>query len=243
MTISHIVASLAVHKMVTIMIKSKRKIIIISAVLLLGICLGGYFIFRPNVVESIPGEIGPGYVLYSVGTKITFNRGGNSADYTLRHPGWGGQEPEHRCIVGNVAELKLFVSDADGRDLRIKVDGFGVFAPDEKCQNITVYANDTLIDKWCMRRPDIYTATIPASVMPNGALHIRFDVEKPYVSEVDVRALGAAVRGVSIHALNGQQTKKQLSRWIQKKIWGDRAKNPYNEEQESAGETDKKKSV
>lgn len=200
--------------------------------ILIGVCvilvLGGlYMFFGANTSTHSIKNMQPGYVKYNTGDEIVFNETGNSADYIAGNIGWGKQEPKHRCIVGKNAELKLFVADADGSDMRLLFNAFGTRAVDEKCQYITVYANDTKITEWCAASRDIYTAIIPGTLITDGNLHIRFDIAKPFVGETDKRPLGAAVRAITLEKMRGNQTKKKLSLWLQNKLWGGRVQNTY----------------
>ena len=207
--------------------KTKKIFLIISVITI--VCVTG-LVWLLNSVSFGSSSVPDGYVVYNSGKVIDFSKDGNSRDFAPVDGAWGGQEPKHRCITAKTAELKLFVPDADGADMRLSVNAFGVYNPIDPCQYVTVYVNDTNLTKWCMANRDVYTVIIPAKLVKDGALHITFEIANPYVNDVDVRTLGAAVREIRIEKLIGQQTKKKLSLWLQKKIWGKPAENPYADE-------------
>lgn len=206
--------------------KQTKILLFICAVIV--ILIGAVLFFNKQGYDR--SSIPDGYVVYSAGDIIDFARDGNSMEYAPADGKWGAQEPKHRCITAKTAELKLFVPDADGADMRLSVNAFGVYNPIDPCQYVTVYVNDTNLTKWCMANRDVYTVIIPAKLVKDGALHITFEIANPYVNDVDVRTLGAAVREIRVDKLLGQQTKKKLSLWLQKKIWGKPAENPYADE-------------
>ncbi len=206
-------------------ITKKTVLIFISFILVACCVLWCAFLSTPGKQNNmVPRD---GFITYHTADTILFNQSGNSDQYISGNVGWGAQEPKHRCIVGKHSELKLFVADADGSDLRLLFNGFGARAPDTPCQDITVYANNTVVAQWCAASRDIYTAIIPGTLVPDGNLHIRFDIANPYVSENDPRPLGAAVREITLEKMHGNQTKKKLSLWLQKRLWGGPVQNPY----------------
>lgn len=208
------------------MSKKTKIFLFISVIGVLAV--GMYLLMRPNPNAYDPSSVQDGYVVYEAGKIIDFSQSGNSRTFAPEDGKWGGQEPKHRCITAKTAELKLFIPGGAGADFRFGIEAAGVFSPEDTCQDITVFANNTQIAKWCMGRRSEYTAIIPASVMKDDHVDIRFEVAKPYVSEVDVRSLGASVRQIYLDRLVGQQTKRKLSLWIQKKMWGGPVENPYN---------------
>ena len=201
-----------------------KKIILFTLCFMVVLCLLGWWLM-PKTDVTHATDIRPGYVSYDIAQDIVFAQDGNSGDFVRGNIGWGGQEPKHRCIVGKTAEMKLFIYNSDNSDLRLILNAFGVYSPDTKCQEITVYANDVSVAQLCVASRDLYTAIIPAKLIPDGHLHLRFDVAEPYV--VDNRLLGAAVRGITFEKMRGNQTKKKLSLWLQNKLWGGPVQNPY----------------
>ena len=201
-----------------------KKIYLILFIVLFLILGGGlYFMFGRSGTYNVPA----GYKLYNIGQTIDFSRDGNSAKFVDTKMGWGGQETKHRCFVGSNAELSLYVPDITAQQVQLFVHATGVFKPDTKCQNIDVYVNDTLVEQWCMGSRDIYVATIPANIITSDALNIRFVIESPYVSPIDARPLGAAVREIYLEKKFAQKTRKKVSRWVQDKLFGNKPMPEY----------------
>ena len=202
---------------------SKKIYFILSILVLLVLGCGAYLIWGRTGSYNVPA----GYALYNIGQIIDFSRDGNSAEFIDKKLGWGGQETKHRCFVGSNAELSLYVPDITAQQVQLFVHAAGVFKPDTKCQNIDVYVNDTLVEQWCMDSRDIYVATIPANIITSDALNIRFVIESPYVSPIDARPLGAAVREIYLEKKFAQKTRKKISRWVQDKLFGNKPMPEY----------------
>lgn len=210
----------------------KTKIILFISVIILVVTVA-FVVLRPNPSVYDPSSVPEGYVVYTPGEVIDFSQTGNSLNFAPDDGRWGAQEPKHRCITAKTAELKLFIPDGAGSDFRFGIEASGVYDPEDGCQKITVYANDVQIADWCMGRRSEYTVMIPAKIMQDNHINIRFEVAKPYISDVDVRTLGAAVRQIYLDKLVGQQTKRKISLWIQQKMWGGHVENPYNTKSET----------
>ncbi|MBR2412097.1 MAG: hypothetical protein IKB10_00310 [Alphaproteobacteria bacterium] len=207
--------------------RKRTKIILFISVIAI-IAVVAYAFLRPVNVLYDPSAVRDGYVVYTPGEVIDFSQTGNSRTFAPADGRWGGQEPKHRCITAKTAELKLFIPGGAGADFRFGIEASGVYDPEDGCQKITVFANDVQIADWCMARRSEYTAMIPANIMQDNHVNIRFEVAKPYVGETDIRTLGAAVRQIYLDKLVGQQTKRKISLWIQQKLWGGPVENPYN---------------
>ncbi len=205
----------------------KTKIILFISVIILVVTVA-FVVLRPNPSVYDPSSVPEGYVVYTPGEVIDFSQTGNSLNFAPADGRWGAQELKHRCITAKTAELKLFIPGGAGSDFRFGIEASGVYDPEDGCQKITVYANDVQIADWCMGRRSEYTVMIPAKIMQDNHINIRFEVAKPYISDVDVRTLGAAVRQIYLDKLVGQQTKRKISLWIQQKMWGGHVENPYN---------------
>lgn len=207
--------------------RKRTKIILFISVIAI-IAVVAYAFLRPVNVLYDPSAVRDGCVVYTPGEVIDFSQTGNSRTFAPADGRWGGQEPKHRCITAKTAELKLFIPGGAGADFRFGIEASGVYDPEDGCQKITVFANDVQIADWCMARRSEYTAMIPANIMQDNHVNIRFEVAKPYVGETDIRTLGAAVRQIYLDKLVGQQTKRKISLWIQQKLWGGPVENPYN---------------
>ena len=156
---------------------------------------------------------------YVPNTEIDFTKSGNSAKYINVKDGWGGQEPKWRCMVGDNATVKLYVKDGQNTQLMLRIVGFGVYDKENaNSQKITVFANDTEIGQWNVAGNDTYSAKIPATVMTDNTLTIRFNVDSPYVSNIDVRPLGMAVREIVVGKNFAGKTKIKIGKWLKNKL-------------------------
>ena len=159
------------------------------------------------------------YKPYVPNTEIDFKKSGNSDKYIDMKNGWGGQEPKWRCIVGDNAEMKLYVKDGKDTQLVLRIMGFGVFDKEtEQFQKITVYANDTEIETWNVAGNDYYTAKIPAAVMTDNTLVVRLAVDKPFVSNFDSRPLGMAVKEIMVGKNFANKTKIKIGKWLKNQL-------------------------
>ena len=154
------------------------------------------------------------YRLYNLGTQINFNHGGDSLDYIDVKNGWGGQEPEYRCTVGNESLVNLYIPESSGTVLKLHVLALGVFAEQDSAQNVDVYANDQKIASWAVSGLDTYMATIPSSVAKDNKLTIKFVPNSPYSPDGDNRMLGMAVHSMKITKPVGGKTRVKLSLWL-----------------------------
>lgn len=211
--------------------QKKTKIILFISIIILVVTVA-FVMLRPNPSVYDPSSVPEGYVVYTPGDIIDFSQSGNSRTFAPEDGRWGGQEPKHRCITAKTAELKLFIPGGAGADFRFGVEAAGVYPPEDTCQKIKLYANNTEVADWCMGRRNEYTVIIPGRLVKDNTLNIRFEVAKPYISDVDVRTLGAAVRKIYLDKLVGQRTKRKISLWIQQKMWGGHVENPYNTKSE-----------
>lgn len=154
------------------------------------------------------------YRLYDLGTQINFKRGGDSLKYIDVKNGWGGQEPEYRCTVGNETLVNLYIPESSGTVLKLHVYAFGVFAEKDLAQNVDVYANDQKIASWSVVGLDTYMATIPSSVAKDNKLTIKFVPNSPYCPVGDNRMLGMAVHSMKITKPVAGKTRVRLSLWL-----------------------------
>ena len=113
--------------------KGYRRALI--ALIIIGVAVGGWGGYTLLYNKRLENEILSTNVdtkvfrPYILGTPITFKEGGNSAEFVKTADGWGGQEPEHRCAVGDSTVMRLYIPEAEGVALRITMDGFGVYPP------------------------------------------------------------------------------------------------------------------
>lgn len=212
---------------------AKFFIIIVALGLIAG---AGWYVYYREYNEKLSSDIAAAAVdekglrPYILGTPIVFARDGNSNDYIQKSNGWGGQEPEHRCMQGSTTILNLYVPDSVGANLRLTVDGFGVYDPADGYQTIDVYANDTHLITWRVANDGPFMADIPNTVVTDGTLILRFEIAKPYTPPVDTRKLGMAVREIVIDRVFGAQTKRKIGIWVKNNIMGGGAKQVYDTE-------------
>ena len=159
---------------------------------------------------------------YIPNTEIIFNQNGNSDDFITTADGWGGQEPKHRCMIGKQIDLNLYVKDGKNSPLILGVYGFGVFDSTKYTeQEITVFANGTEIEKWPVTRNDEYTASIPAYLMKDDTLKLRFVIREPYTPNGDTRKIGMAVKKITLTKKVAGRTRVKIGKWIKDKLTTD----------------------
>lgn len=160
---------------------------------------------------------------YIPNTEITFNKEGNSSEYILMQNGWGGQEPKHRCMIGKQIDLNLYVKDGKNSPLILGVYGFGVFDRAKYTeQEITVFANGTQIDKWKVVNKEEYTASIPAYLMKDDTLNLRFVIREPYTPTGDTRKIGMAVQKITLTKKIAGRTRVKIGKWLKNKLAEDK---------------------
>ncbi len=180
----------------------------------LGICV-------KNLTLSTADKGNPnGFEEYKIGKNISFSKGGNSNLYT--ESGWSNQENGLTWTDGQDAYVNMFVNGAKGKSLKLVVEGSAIFAPTDKYQNVTVYVNDKELTTWLVSRsPAFYNVVIPADVVADGALSIRFHIAKPFSPKLDSRHLGFAVKSMELSSRFGAQTKTKVASWVKDKVLTD----------------------
>lgn len=161
-----------------------------------------------------------GFEEYKIGKKISFSKGGDSKLYTKS--GWSSQENGLTWTDGKDAYVNMFVSNAKGKSLKLVVEGSAIFVPTDKYQNVTVYVNDKELTTWFVSRSsDFHNVVIPAEVVGDGALQIRFHIAKPFSPKPDTRQLGFAVKSIELSSRFGAQTKTKVASWVKNKVLTD----------------------
>ena len=180
----------------------------------LGICV-------KNLTLSTADKGNPnGFEEYKIGKNISFSKGGNSNLYT--ESGWSNQENGLTWTDGQDAYVNMFVNGAKGKSLKLVVEGSAIFAPTDKYQNVTVYVNDKELTTWLVSRSSVfYNVVIPADVVADGALSIRFHIAKPFSPKLDSRRLGFAVKSMELSSRFGAQTKTKVASWVKDKVLTD----------------------
>ena len=158
------------------------------------------------------------FATYQIGDRIDFSSKGNSALYVTE--GWSTPEQEFTWTDGKDAYINMFVDNALEKDLQLSVFiRHAAFDDKASAQDVTVYINDKEITTWQIGKAEnTYTAKIPESVVGNGALKIRFHINKPVNVGEDSRALGMAVESVKINSLFANKIKTKIASWIKSKI-------------------------
>ncbi len=166
---------------------------------------------------------------YMLGDAIDFSETGNSSDFVKTSDGWGGQEPEHRCAVGNSTVMRLYIPDSVGSDLRLRLDAFGVYPPDTATyQEFTIFANDVKIGVLRVGHDGPFSIDIPNGIITDNTLTLRFVPAGTYSPPPDTRKLSMAVREIKIDGVLGAQTKRKIGKWIKENIMGGGVKQTYD---------------
>jgi hypothetical protein len=154
---------------------------------------------------------------YIPNTEIVLDKDGNSSEYILMQNGWGAQEPTHRCMIGKQIDLNLYIKDGKNSPLILGVYGFGVFNPVKyQYQEITVFANGTEIEKWHVSNRDEYTASIPAYLMKDDTLNLRFVAHEPHLQHN--RQLAMAVQKITLTKKVAGRTRVKIGKWVKEKL-------------------------
>lgn len=213
--------------------KVYRSYIIVAAVIVAilmgwGIYSVSYNMRLRNDIENTSIDIKK-FKPYILGDKIDFSESGNSSDFIEMNDGWGGQEPEHRCAVGNATVMRLYIPDSIGRDLRLSLDAFGVYPPDTATyQEFTIFANDVKIGVLRIGHDGPFSIDIPNGIITDNTLVLRFVPAGTYSPPPDTRKLSMAVRGIEIDSVLGAQTKRKIGKWIKNNIMGGGVKQTYD---------------
>lgn len=196
---------------------SKLKYILAGVIFSLMLVFG--YVFMVSSDNTWGKNINKEFKPYKPNTEIYFDKDGNTKQYIETKNGWGGQEPKWRCTVGKESVIKLYIKDGMDTPLILNVSGFGVYDhKNDKYQKITLFANDKEITQWNISGDKKYVANIPASIMKDNYLTLRFVIDKPYVSDVDTRALGMAVKQINLRKDIGNKTKKKIGKWLKDKL-------------------------
>ena len=157
-----------------------------------------------------------GFYKYNIGDELELKINGNAENYL--GAGWSGFEKSFTWTDGQDAYINMFVKNAAGKKLQLNVYGHCIFDPENaQSQKITVYANGTELTTWdCKREHSSYRAVLPESVVGNGALEIRFNIDKPFSPGADTRKLGIAVKEIEISNISLSQTKLKIALWLKK---------------------------
>lgn len=194
---------------------SKRIIkYIIFALSILG--LTGYILYIQSPDKTFPSDTGE-YKPYIMGEQITFSIDGNSDLFVNRNDGWGEQEQIYRCTVSPDVSIKLYINN-DEKYVKLKVLAAGSFPEPYKSQEVTVFANNKQIATWDVGLQDWYEATIPASLIPDNKIELRFNMAHPYTPDGDTRKLGMIVSEIKLDTMHLIKTKKNITQWFLRQL-------------------------
>jgi hypothetical protein len=195
----------------------KHKILLL---ILAGLVVYVLYILSPD--KNFPLDTGE-YKPYILGQNIHFNTQGNSDLFVSKTNGWGDQEAKYRCTVDPDVYMKLYVNN-DDTAIELNVLAAGSFPEPYKSQEVAVFVNGTQIATWDVSFKEWYSATIPASLIQDNKIEIRFNMARPYTPDGDTRKLGMIVSKIKLNKLYFLESKKQLKNWILKQL-----KNTFGE--------------
>ncbi|HHS8255165.1 TPA: sulfatase-like hydrolase/transferase, partial [Legionella anisa] len=138
---------------------------------------------------------------YKLGTPLSFAQEGNVAEFLKQ--GWSGQEKDHRWTEGSKSRLGLYIKQEKPQSLSLRLHASAFPTKDRKPQQIKVLVNEHQVASWTMLELDWYEATIPAKIIGNGLLDIKFIIAEPTapseISEsLDHRKLGIFAQEIII---------------------------------------------
>lgn len=202
--------------------KSPKNLKISSDTRLLGIAV------KKLILTPVDLKNPKGFHEYKIGEKLELRMDGNSEDYLGQ--GWSLCEKRFTWTDDKNAYVNMFVKNAAGKRLQLVVSGHCIYDPEiNKNQKITVYVNDTELEKWdCVREENVYRVVLPESVIGDGAIQIRFNIDNPFSPGSDTRSLGMAVRTLQLTGLSSSRTKVKIALWLKKLLKV--PENPITEE-------------
>ena len=177
------------------------------------------FALRRLVLTEMDINNTKGFPVYSIGKEISFVKGkGNSQKYT--GSGWSDQEKNFTWTDGKDAYINMFVKDSQNKTLQLNVFGRCIFDSVDSNQKVTVFINNKELTTWnCTNEDKTYNVIIPSSVVGDGFLEIRFNIEKPFVPKPDIRKLGFAVKNISISERFGAKLKSKITLWLKNNVF------------------------
>ena len=161
--------------------------------------------------RSFPKDTGE-YIPYVMGKVVDFTAKGDSAMFVKDEDGWGNQEEKYRCTVKKDVFMRYYVKN-DGNAVKLMVRASGSFPYPDDHQRVIVSINGTKFTHWDVSAKDWYQVIIPASMIPDNKLEIRFSMTKPYTPKGDTRKLGMIVEKIKLEKIYGQQTRVRLRNW------------------------------
>lgn len=182
----------------------KKHIKTCVVLLMLSIWFGYRFYYN----RAFPYDTGE-YVPYVFGQLIDFSEKGNSDSFVKESDGWGNQERKYRCTVSKNVFLRYYVKN-DGQAVKLKVRASGSFPYPDDYQRVIIAINGTDYSHWKVSSKDWYEVVIPASMITDNKLEIRFNMTKPYTPKGDTRKLGMIVEKIKLEKIYGQQTRVKL---------------------------------
>lgn len=174
---------------------------------------GGYSFYYNR---SFPADTGE-YVPYILGQNIKFTAHGNSDTFVKMSDGWGEQESAYRCTVEPDVFMKLYVKNND-QALKLSVMAAGSFPEPYDYQDVTVFVNGTKLKLWKVSANEWYNVIIPASLIADNKIEIRFNIARPFTPVGDTRKLGMIVRKIRLNKVYFQETRVKMRDWLIERI-------------------------
>jgi hypothetical protein len=133
---------------------------------------------------------------YKMRQSINFSRSGNSGRYIGK--GWGEQESTHRWTTSKMATMQLKLEDDLRSDVLFRMQGKAYLGPKESSKKVDIIVNKQHIGTLKLSQFGWYKTVIPADVLDNKQMNIKFyihDPVAPYTVEgsLDTRELGFSV--------------------------------------------------
>lgn len=190
-----------------------KKHMLTCLLLLVAFIWCGYRFYYNRAFPEYTGE----YVPYVLGQVIDFTENGNSKNFIKETDGWGNQEQKYRCTVKKDIFTRLYVKN-EGQAVKFSVYASGSFPAPDLYQRVIVSINGKNYTHWDVSFKDWYDVIIPASMIQENKLEVRFYVTKPYVIKGDTRELGMIVEKIKLKRVYGQQTRLKLRNWLAKQV-------------------------
>ena len=140
---------------------------------------------------------------YGLSEIIDFSAGGDSSRFIVN--GWSDQEQYHRWTNQEQARMLINVTDADKKDLLLRITAGASLKGGKSFQEVDLMVNGNHSASWKIDENRWYEAVIPSGFYENGKLDLTFNVHDPVapceVSEsADCRKLGMLVTEMQILA-------------------------------------------
>lgn len=128
---------------------------------------------RQTTIKSFNVNPDDSYILRA---RITFSNLGNSSKYV--RSGWAHAVLNHRTMIAKTGACSLSLKNYTDGDLELMVTGGPVSRELQSSFVMHVFAGDEKIDTWNITSFKHYNTIIPAALIKNNKLSLKFEAEQ-----------------------------------------------------------------